>query len=414
MSRILLMAAALATVSHHAFAVIAVDVGDAYTQEAFPTTTSGTAPALVVSGSGSGNFTRSWIQFNFRDVLPPDTSATQLTKATLKLWVSSLTTSGSVNIFQYIYPNFMWSELTLTDLGAPHFYPGLTAVKGSFSVTPATAGNFVLIDVTSMVKSWMWNGSQWKHSIILVPADSNVNVAFDSKESTATSHEPQLAIELTAFAGDGSNVTNINPASIAGLPNDNGYAILGDGHWEHLQMLYNATDSSASASFGWWNMNPNGASWYTNLADLSGGSTDSIDNWRISYTDGSATFGQNNVYLGTGGGGPNNASSIASMYGLSQVFLSSANSYGWDWGGIAMLIWHFLEMDLKLILLWGSPFKIFPIWVMQECVELQLEQPRILYLLIVRFSLNITEPPFQLLPLVIYGLTLGQHSQMTM
>ena len=209
----------MVTLLPRVFAVNAIDTGDTFTQAGAPLTNSGSAATLVVSGLGS-TLKRSWIQFDLLHVLPSGVTADHVTKATLKLWTSSMTASGAVNVFAVTGTS--WSEITLTNNNAP----GVSgSAEGSFLVS--TAGNFVTFDLTFLVQDWidgLPNGAA-NFGIVLVPATSTVNVAFDSKESTTTSHEPQLDIVLTSGTIPASQVSGLSAvatsgsyASLIGLP----------------------------------------------------------------------------------------------------------------------------------------------------------------------------------------------------
>lgn len=197
-SIILLAACALQRVS----AVEAVDAGDTYTQAALQTATAGTTGTMAVSGSGS-TLKRGWIKFDLNRVLPQGTTADQVSRATLKLWVTTMAASGTVNV--YAVTGTTWSETTLSNTNAPIVS---STIQGYMAVT--STGNFITVDLTGLVQDWVDGptcGGLNNYGIAITPATSSVNVAFDTKESTTTSHEPQLEIELV----------NQGPAGVQGL-----------------------------------------------------------------------------------------------------------------------------------------------------------------------------------------------------
>src|SRR5262249_19940583 len=74
---------------------------------------------------------------------------------------------------------------------------------------------FVVIDVTQLVKDWV-NGALTNNGIVLVPsAGSGLDSEFDSKEDKDTSHEPRLEMVL-ANGGSGTvtSVTATGPLAV--------------------------------------------------------------------------------------------------------------------------------------------------------------------------------------------------------
>ena len=173
----------------------AILTDDAYTDAFKANNNFGNGTALLVSGSGS-TLKRAWIKFNLPSVLPTGTTASQVSKATLKLWVSTVATGGPVNVYA-VTGTPVWVEGTgaagsgITNNTAP----ALTAspLINGWQIT--SAGDFAVVDVTSVVQSWVTTPTT-NLGIALTPGASMVNVSFDSKESTTTSHGPQLEIQL--------------------------------------------------------------------------------------------------------------------------------------------------------------------------------------------------------------------------
>jgi hypothetical protein len=219
-NRLALKLAALALIasciSGRMLALEAVDVGDAYTQAGAGNSNAGNAATMLVSGSGS-NLRRGWIQFDVNSVLPAQTTGSQIAKATLKLWSTTVATSGTVNVFAVV--GAPWAEATITHNNAPLVS---ATIENSFAVT--TVGSFVTVDLTPLVVDWVngpLNGGMNNYGIVLVPAASTVNVSFDAMESTATSHGPQLDIvlnSLTTGTIPASQVSGLTFASLSSKP----------------------------------------------------------------------------------------------------------------------------------------------------------------------------------------------------
>ena len=175
-------------------AASAILTGDTYTDANNPGENYGHTVTLKVDGSGAA-LKRAWIKFDLPSVLPAGTTAAQISKATLKLWVNNVKTAGPVS--GYVVTGPSWVEGTgaagsgMTNNTAPAVEA--TALFTDWQIT--SEGNYAAVDLTSLVQSWV-AGSAPNYGIALVPGSSTVDVSFDSKESTTTSHGPQLDIEL--------------------------------------------------------------------------------------------------------------------------------------------------------------------------------------------------------------------------
>ena len=165
--------------------------GDTFVSANKSTTNYGGNASLVVQASGGGN---TFIQFNLASI-PSNVAASQLNKATLRLFVSGLTTAGNFDVYLI---NGTWSENTVTYSSAPP----LGALVNSAVSVPASAKNgFLEIDVTSALGNWLTTPSQ-NYGIALVPSSSSsISVTFDSKEAINTSHEPQLIYSFNGPQG---------------------------------------------------------------------------------------------------------------------------------------------------------------------------------------------------------------------
>jgi len=122
--------------------------------------------------------------------LPAGTPAELVSKATLKLYVSSGTT-GTFTLYKVIQP---WAESSVTFNAAP-LYDVASAV-GPVSINGVQ--QFVAVDVTQYVLDWL-NG-QPNYGIAIVWNSGSFSV--DSKENAATSHHPALDILMKGPKGD--------------------------------------------------------------------------------------------------------------------------------------------------------------------------------------------------------------------
>jgi len=172
---------------------------DAYTNTVDPTTNYGAKILLDVDAATQTTY----IQFNLGSIPATYTSA-DITKATLKLYVNTVSTAGSFNVD---YVNGTWAESTITSSLAPALG---TTIAASVPITTADKNQFILIDVTAAVQAWL---SGTSNDGIALVANGTFNATFDSKESTSTSHAPELDV---VFAGGGT-LTGVTTASGSGL-----------------------------------------------------------------------------------------------------------------------------------------------------------------------------------------------------
>jgi hypothetical protein len=200
--------------------------GDAYTNTATPTTNYGAKTLLGVESSQT-----TFIQFNLSSI-PAGYTGANVTKATLKLYVNTVTTAGSFNVD---FVNGTWSESTIDANNAPALG---TTIAASVPLATTQKNQYILIDITPAVEAWL-NGSQANDGIALV-GNSPVSATFDSKESTSTSHPAELDI---VFAG------------IAGVTTASGSGLIGGGASGTLNLAL--TNACAANQVLQWN----GTSW---------------------------------------------------------------------------------------------------------------------------------------------------------
>jgi hypothetical protein len=166
---------------------------DSYVDTAAPAVNYGTKTTLgVVSPSQT-----IYITFDLSSI-PSGYTGSSVAKASLKLYINTVTTAGSFNVD---YVNGAWKEKTITASNAP---PPGTTIAASVPLAKAQAHDYVLIDVTAAVAAWL-NGTQSNDGIALV-ANSPLSATFDSKENTTYSHPAELDIVFASSAGAISGV----------------------------------------------------------------------------------------------------------------------------------------------------------------------------------------------------------------
>lgn len=211
-------------------------MADAHTSTTSVNGNYGTNPTVTVSANNAGYF-----KFNVLSFLPAGTKAENITNATIKLYVSKVTTPGKLDLYPVLSD---WDEKTITANTAPQV--GAVILKTQ-QIGKDNQGNYLLIDVTELVKQWVGDGTpqnalpNYGFALAPHPVDYNTpqiaDINLDSKENSQTSHDAALSVQLkdlsealqtvatdTTLTGDG---TQNNPLGVA--PNAISNAYLADG-----------------------------------------------------------------------------------------------------------------------------------------------------------------------------------------
>jgi hypothetical protein len=134
-----------------------------------------------------------------------------VTKATIKLYLGSVKTPGTVDVYQLISD---WSEQTIASTS-----PILgNQLQAGIPIQSDQEGKFLVIEITAAVQQWLGTdglgtGGAPNHGVALVARDG-ASLTIDSKENSQTSHEPQLNIQLERAAGSLTSVTADAPLSV--------------------------------------------------------------------------------------------------------------------------------------------------------------------------------------------------------
>src|SRR5207245_2616536 len=147
-----------------------------------------------------------FIKFDL-STLPSGTKGANVKKATLKLFVGSVSAIGSFDVQRV---TGTWTEGTIKYSNTPGF--------ASLGLLPVVLGttdvnDYKTVDITDLVKAWLDSDCSIvstfptcapNNGIALVPvATSGLNVALNSKENANTSHDPALEITLVTVGPTG-------------------------------------------------------------------------------------------------------------------------------------------------------------------------------------------------------------------
>jgi trimeric autotransporter adhesin len=199
---------------------------DAYVNSAAPTTNYGSSASLNLSSAADTDF----IRFDLTAV-PASYTGASIAKATLKLYVHTVTTAGSFNVDLV---NGTWTEETIQSSNEPALG---TTIVAAIPLTTTSKLSYVEIDITPALVKWL-NGTQPNDGIALV-ANSPLVATFDSKENTTTSHPPELDIVYVASG------------SLTGVTTASGSGLIGGGTSGTLNL--SLTDTCANGQVLQWN-----------------------------------------------------------------------------------------------------------------------------------------------------------------
>jgi len=160
-------------------------LGDSHVSSARTLVNAGNLSNLDVGGGSTA-----LVQFDL-GTLAASTTATQIARATLRVYCNRADTPGAVSV-QAVQGTWSEGGITYATL------PGLGPVVQTAQVN--SVGQFVTFDVTSTVQQWVSTPSA--NNGLALTASSAV-VQFDSKENDQTAHAPQLEIALASGSGTG-------------------------------------------------------------------------------------------------------------------------------------------------------------------------------------------------------------------
>ncbi len=163
----------------------------------------GNASLVVQTGTASGSNicnlgSCSYIRFDLSR-LPSGLTKDLVSKATVKLYLTAVTASGSFDVIEVGGTSQNWSESTLTYSAQPSSV--VQVLQTGISV-PSTSSKYqyIEVDITAAVKDWL-SGTVYNNGIVIRPSSgSSISATFSSKEDSTYSHDPELNIVFSQAA----------------------------------------------------------------------------------------------------------------------------------------------------------------------------------------------------------------------
>ncbi len=160
-------------------------VADASVNTARPNLNFGSLSNLYV---GNGN--TAYLQFDLSS-LPTGITANQVSRATITLFVNRVVTAGSVALAPV---SGAWTEYGITAGTAP----GAGSAALTFPVS--NAGQYVTLDVTSLVQGWITSPSS---NFGVALSSAGANILLDSKENDQTGHAAHIDVTVVSVGPQG-------------------------------------------------------------------------------------------------------------------------------------------------------------------------------------------------------------------
>jgi hypothetical protein len=186
---------------------------DAHTSFTSANQNYGTNPALSVSATNTA-----YVRFEIARTLPAGTKGDDVAKATVQFYLSKVTNAGKLDLYPILGD---WDEKTISANNAPPLGPLSVTTQ---QINKDAQGNYVVIDITDLVKQWLGDGTGQNalpnYGFAMTPhpvgpgTPELANVNFDSKENAQTSHDGSLSIQLEG--GQSAPLTVATDSTISG------------------------------------------------------------------------------------------------------------------------------------------------------------------------------------------------------
>ncbi|MBZ5677901.1 MAG: DNRLRE domain-containing protein [Acidobacteriia bacterium] len=188
-------------------ALLAIDApvsGDTYLSASSPASNFGAAASVNIAPGTSG-----LVQFDVSS-FPPGTT---VSVAYLRIFVNAGTAAGTLTFSPVTSP---WNESAVTFGTAPTTGSPIAAIPVS------TAKTFLLVDVTSLVNSWL--ASPGSNFGIQIATTGGTTVSIDSRENTTTSHPPSVEVTVVGPSGAAGPTGAVGPTGATGPSGPTGVA----------------------------------------------------------------------------------------------------------------------------------------------------------------------------------------------
>jgi len=151
--------------------------GDSFTYSRLPTTAYGKSALLELASTKSV-----YLDFDL-STLPTGLTGANVAKATLVLYVSAVSGSGTFDVYEVLAP---WNEGTITEKKAPAVDP--TAAVSGVDIPATALHGFLTVDVTSIVQDWL-NGTVTDYGVCIKTTAPTLSASFNSKDNPTARFE---------------------------------------------------------------------------------------------------------------------------------------------------------------------------------------------------------------------------------
>lgn len=169
----------------------AVLTDDAFTSSTAQTKNFGYWITLNVNSTS-----HTYLKFDLSRVSSAGITPTEVTQATLRLFVEPFEAPGAIDAYEVNSP---WSEATITWTNAPTW--NSTPAVSDVILAASSQLHYVTVDVTALVQAWLSNPASNQGIALVAHPNTGISVQFDSKENILTAHEPELNIVASGPAG---------------------------------------------------------------------------------------------------------------------------------------------------------------------------------------------------------------------
>src|SRR5437868_7661319 len=165
---------------------------DSYVTSAQPTTNNGNSTSLVVQKASNGT---ALIRIDVSQLTGAGILPGQVSKAYLKVYATAVTGQGTFDLYKI---TSSWAEGTVTYNTTPSMTlvtSGTTCPSGAQCI--GAASKYFVFDITSLVQGWITAPAS-NFGLALKPNATTISATLESKESTTTSHAPEVDVVLNA------------------------------------------------------------------------------------------------------------------------------------------------------------------------------------------------------------------------